>query len=117
MPNFRRRHTKKAIYLNDDQIVKVTKYKITIYNPDGTLANNKIEYLPFEPMALSKMGYKHFMLKEIHEQPDVVRNILQDKLKNEIDKIVLDDIKLNCEQLKNINRIQIIACGTSFHAG
>ena len=111
------KYTKKAIYLNDNQIVKVTKDKITIYNPDNTIAENKVEYLPFEPMALSKMGYKHFMLKEIHEQPDVVRNILQDKLKNEEDKIVLDDIKLTKEQLKNINRIQIIACGTSLHAG
>ncbi len=111
------KYTKKAIYLNDNQIVKVTKDTVTIYNPDNTIAENKVEYLPFEPMALSKMGYKHFMLKEIHEQPDVVRNILQDKLKNEEDKIVLDDIKLTKEQLKNINRIQIIACGTSLHAG
>ena len=63
------------------------------------------------------MGYKHFMLKEIHEQPDVVRNVLVDKLHDEDTKVILDDVKLNKEQLSKINRIQIIACGTSLHAG
>ena len=111
------KHTKKAIYLNDNQITKITKDTIEIYNQDGTRGENKVEYLPFEPVALSKMGYKHFMLKEIHEQPDVVRNILQDKIKDEFSKINLADVNLTKDELKNINRIQIIACGTSLHAG
>lgn len=111
------KHTKKAIYLNDNQITKITKDTIEIYNQDGTRGENKVEYLPFEPVALSKMGYKHFMLKEIHEQPDVVRNILQDKIKDEFSKINLANINLTKDELKNINRIQIIACGTSLHAG
>ena len=111
------KYTKKAIYLNDDQITKITKDKIEIYNPDLTLSQNKVEFLPFEPMALSKMGYKHYMLKEIHEQPDVVRNILQDKIFDEISDIKLKDVKLTKEEIKNIKRIQIIACGTSLHAG
>lgn len=111
------KHTKKAIYLNDNQIATVTKNSIEIINKDGSIAKNKLEVLPFEPMALSKMGYKHFMLKEIHEQPDVVRNILKDKLHNEFDKIDLKDVNLTKDKLKNIRRIQIIACGTSLHAG
>lgn len=111
------KYTKKAIYLNDNQIAKITKDSIEIYNEDGSIGNNRIEFLPFEPMALSKMGYKHFMLKEIHEQPDVVRNILQDKILDEFNEIKLEDVNLTKEQLKEINRIQIIACGTSLHAG
>ena len=111
------KHTKKAIYLNDNQIAKVTPENIEIYNEDGTEADNKAEILPFEPMALSKMGYKHFMLKEIHEQPDVVRNILQDKMTDEFNKINLTDVNLTKEKLKEIKRVQIIACGTSLHAG
>lgn len=111
------KYTKKAIYLNDNQITKITKDTIEIYNQDGTRGENKVEYLPFEPVALSKMGYKHFMLKEIHEQPNVVRNILQDKIKDEFSKINLANINLTKDELKNINRIQIIACGTSLHAG
>lgn len=111
------KYTKKAIYLNDNQIAKITKDSIEIYNEDGSIGNNRIEFLPFEPMALSKMGYKHFMLKEIHEQPDVVRNILQDKILDEFNEIKLEDVNLTKEQLKEIDRIQIIACGTSLHAG
>ncbi len=75
-----------------------------------------MSFLPWEPIALSKMGYKHFMLKEIHEQPDVIRNILVGKLHTPEDPIVLDEVKLTRETLKNLNRIQIIACGTSLHA-
>ena len=111
------KYTKKAIYLNDNQITKITKDSIEIINEDGTKGDNKVEFLPFEPLALSKMGYKHFMLKEIHEQPDVVRNILQDKITDEFKRIQLKDINLTAEQLKKISRIQIIACGTSLHAG
>lgn len=111
------KYTKKAIYLNDDDVAKITKDKIEIYDSENNLVENKIEHLPFEPMALSKMGYKHFMLKEINEQPDVIRNILQDKITDEIQNIRLDTIKLTKEELKNIERIQIIACGTSLHAG
>jgi len=110
------KHTK-AIYLNDNQIATVTKNSINIIDENGNSIQNKVEILPFEPMALSKMGYKHFMLKEIHEQPDVVRNILQDKIHNEFDKINLPDVNLTKDKLKEIKRIQIIACGTSLHAG
>ena len=72
--------------------------------------------LPWEPVALSKMGYKHFMLKEIHEQPDVVRNNLSGKLHTPTEPIMLSEVKLTKESLKKLNRIQIIACGTSLHA-
>ena len=62
------------------------------------------------------MGYKHFMLKEIHEQPDIIRQMLWDKLRD-IDKpVLLPEVKITHENLKNLNRIQIIACGTSLHA-
>ncbi len=111
------KYTKRAIYLNDGQIAKITKDSIDIINEDGTKGTNKAEILPFEPLALSKMGYKHFMLKEIHEQPDVVRNILQGRISDESKKVSLPNVNLTADDLKKINRIQIIACGTSLHAG
>ncbi len=110
-------YTKKAIYLSDNQVAEIKTDSIKIYDENDNLIANKVENLPFEPIALSKMGYKHFMLKEIHEQPDVVRNILIDKIKSEDLAVVLDDVKLSKEELTKINRIQIIACGTSLHAG
>ncbi len=110
------KHTNKAIYLSDNQIATITKSSLDIIDANGDKVTPKIELLPWEPVALSKMGYKHFMLKEIHEQPDVIRNILADKLHASEDQVKLDEVKLTKETLKNLNRIQVIACGTSLHA-
>ncbi len=110
------KHTKKAMYLNDNQIVILTPEKMTLTDINGNELSPKIEILPWEPVALSKMGYKHYMLKEIHEQPDVIRNILVGKLHAPDENIILNEVNLTKETLKNLNRIQIIACGTSLHA-
>ena len=109
-------HTKKAMYLNDDEIVTLTKEKMTLIDAENNELKQKIEVLPWEPVALSKMGFKHFMLKEIHEQPDVIRNVLSGKLYNIDEPISLKEVELTKETLKNLNRIQVIACGTSLHA-
>lgn len=110
------KHTNKAIYLSDNQIATLTPNTLTIQDENGDIVKPKIEQLPWEPVALSKMGYKHFMLKEIHEQPDVIRNLLVGKLHTSNTPIELNEVKLTKEDLKNLNRIQIIACGTSLHA-
>ena len=110
------KHTNRAMYLNDNEIVTLTPESMTLINRDGVEIPQKIETLPWEPVALSKMGYKHFMLKEIHEQPDVIRNNLVGKLHAPDEAIILNEVKLTRETLKKLNRIQIIACGTSLHA-
>ncbi len=110
------KHTKKAMYLNDNQVVVLTPEKMILTDSEGNVLTPKIEVLPWEPVALSKMGYKHYMLKEIHEQPDVIRNILVGKLHAPDENIILDEVKITKETLKNLNRIQVIACGTSLHA-
>lgn len=109
-------HTKKVIYLEDNEVaeIKSSSYKIT--DLEGNLVDKKIETLPWEPVSVSKMGYKHFMLKEIHEQPDVIRQTLFDKLKSSSEPLNLEEVKLTKPQLENLDRIQIIACGTSLHA-
>ena len=102
------KHTNRAIYLKDNQVATLTPSSLKLEDEFGNEVIPKVEVLPWEPVALSKMGYKHFMLKEIHEQPDVIRNILIGKLHTSDSPIVLNEVKLN--------RIQIIACGTSLHA-
>lgn len=109
-------YTKKAMYLDDNQIVTVTPSSMKLIDIDNNPIQGKIETLPWEPVALSKMGYKHFMLKEIHEQPDVVRNVLSGKLRAMDEPITLKEVTLDKEKLKNLSRIQIVACGTSLHA-
>ena len=109
-------YTKKTIYLDDNEIAVITKDSVKITDINGNIVNKKIEMLPWEPMALSKMGYKHFMLKEIHEQPDVIRNVLNGKLYDIDAPVNLSEVKLDKNILKKLNKIQIIACGTSLHA-
>ena len=109
-------YTKKAMYLDDNQIVTLTPDNAKIIDIEKNEIPLKIETLPWEPVALSKMGYKHFMLKEIHEQPDIVRNVLSGKLKTIDEPISLDEVTLDKAKLKDLNRIQIVACGTSLHA-
>ena len=109
-------YTKRAMYLDDNQIVTLTPNSMKLIDINNKEICCKIETLPWEPVALSKMGYKHFMLKEIHEQPDVVRNVLSGKLKAIDENIALNEVTLNKDKLKELNRIQIVACGTSLHA-
>ncbi len=109
-------HTNNAIYLKDNEVATLTPSELKIEDSEGKPIIAKVEKLPWEPVALSKMGYKHFMLKEIHEQPDVIRNILAGKLRCSDEPICLDEVKLNKDSLKKLNRIQVIACGTSLHA-
>lgn len=110
------KHTNKAIYIKDNQVVTLTPNSLKLEDEFGGEIIPKVEVLPWEPVALSKMGFKHFMLKEIHEQPDVIRNILIGKLHTSDSPIVLDEVKLTKENLRKLNRIQVIACGTSLHA-
>ena len=110
------KHTNKAIYIKDNQVVTLTPNSLKLEDEFGGEVIPKVEVLPWEPVALSKMGFKHFMLKEIHEQPDVIRNILIGKLHTSDSPIVLDEVKLTKEHLRKLNRIQVIACGTSLHA-
>lgn len=109
-------YTKKAMYLDDNQIVTLTPNDAKVIDIEKNEVPLKVETLPWEPVALSKMGYKHFMLKEIHEQPDIVRNVLSGKLHTMDEPISLNEVTLDRGKLKTLNRIQIVACGTSLHA-
>lgn len=109
-------YTKRAIYLDDDEVGILTPTSVLITDLDGKQIPKTEEELPWEPQALSKMGYKHFMLKEIYEQPNVVRNVLSGKLNSIDNPIVLNEVNIDLETLKKLEKIQIIACGTSLHA-
>lgn len=109
-------HTNRAVYLDDNQVATLHTDFLGIMDSERNIITPHIEVLPWESVSLSKMGYKHFMLKEIHEQPDVIRNILADKLNNAEADIKLEGVRLDKQYLKNLNRIQVVACGTSLHA-
>lgn len=109
-------YTKKAMYLNDNQIVTLTPESIKLIDSEKNELPCKVEILPWESVSLSKMGYKHYMMKEIHEQPSIIRNLLSGKIVGLDSPLNLNEVKIDKETVKHLNRIQIVACGTSLHA-
>lgn len=105
----------KIIYLDDGEIAIVKKDSILIKNFSGRELDKKVETITFEAEAISKSGYKHFMLKEINEQSDIIRNTLANRLVNVNLPINLEGIKFD-EILNKTKRMEIIACGSSLHA-
>jgi len=108
-------YTRKVIYLKDGQLCKLTREGVEIRSFDGKKIKPKIDTVYFSVDAVAKGGFAHFMLKEIHEQPEVLRNMLSTRLKD--GSVNLKGIELSDKQLKNIKGICIIACGTAYHAG
>ena len=118
-------YTEKVLYLQDGQIAELSPEGLTLYDAEGDTVLPRFEQLATGPLAIDKKGYKHFMLKEIHEQPDVVRNSLSGRLSSSSDPITLesynpsqDSVPPNvADLLKDVNRVVVLGCGTSFNAG
>lgn len=115
-------HTNKLIYLKDGEIAEISPQGIRLMNFRGEVVEPVVETISTDPLTIDKKGYKHFMLKEIYEQPDIVRNSLSGRLQSIHQPIWLlgetpeAAVKFN-EMLDNIDRIVIIGCGTSYNAG
>jgi glucosamine--fructose-6-phosphate aminotransferase (isomerizing) len=110
------RHTRRVIYLEDGDLAEVTREEARIYRQDGTPVTRPVFQVPFDPVAAEKGGFKHFMQKEIFEQPLAVSNTLLDRLPLDGGPIPLD-LPFTDEELRAFDRVVILACGTSRHAG
>lgn len=110
-------YTNEVIYLNDEEIVVVTDEGYEIKDLDDVPQTPYIETLDLELEALEKGGYEHFMLKEIFEQPTSIRDCMRGRLNAETGELVLGGIREYANALSNAERIIIVACGTSWHAG
>ncbi|MBX2860863.1 MAG: glutamine--fructose-6-phosphate transaminase (isomerizing) [Vampirovibrio sp.] len=115
-------HHNKIIYLKDREIAEISPEGVRIFNLDGEEVQPIIEPLNIGPLQIDKKGFKHFMMKEIHEQPDVVRNSLAGRLVGVDQPIDLTPQVSNNGSdptaiLNQIDRIVITGCGTSFNAG
>lgn len=109
-------YTNKIIYLEDKEIVVLTKNSHKIMDLNGKEKKKKIHTINWSKEAAQKGGYRHFMLKEIYEQPQAIADTLNERIKNnsvEFEK----EFKLTNDYLKKIKRIVVIGCGTSWHAG
>ncbi|KZL93238.1 glutamine--fructose-6-phosphate transaminase (isomerizing) [Clostridium magnum] len=109
-------HTRDVYLLEDKEYVVITEDGIKIMNSKKEEIKKEIFHVTWDVDAAEKGGYEHFMLKEIHEQPKAIKDTLTSRIvKGE--KIKLDSISLTKEQLENIDRIYIVACGTAYHSG
>ncbi len=110
-------YTKNVIYLNDNEIAYINRENLLIKNIDNSVQTPYVQELDLKLEMLEKGGYDHFMLKEIYEQPRSIRDCLRGRIYPQQGKVQLGGIKEYAEKLKNVDRIIIIACGTSWHAG
>ena len=108
-------HTKNVIYMEDGEIADITPDSITIYDTTGKVREKTVTRIAWDIAAAEKGGYEHFMLKEIMEQPNAIKSTIEPRIKD--GEIVLDDFSLTDEDLKQINKIMITACGSAFYAG
>lgn len=110
-------YTKNVIYLNDSEIALITRNDLLIKRLDNAVQTPLIQELQLKLEMLEKGGFDHFMLKEIYEQPRSIKDCMRGRIYPEEGKVQLGGIKEFAEKLKNIDRIIIVACGTSWHAG
>jgi glucosamine--fructose-6-phosphate aminotransferase (isomerizing) len=110
-------YTKNVIYLNDNEIAQIKRDTLLIKNIDNTIQTPYVHELDMKLEALEKGGYDHFMIKEIYEQARSIRDCLRGRIYPDQGKVQLGGMKEYAGKLKNVDRIIIVACGTSWHAG
>ena len=107
-------HTRRMVFLEEGEIATVTRAGITLMDLQGRAIQPKVHVINWNAVQAEKGGFKHYMLKEIHEQPRAVADTLRGRLDLKNSTALLDDVTLEPEKIK---KIFIVACGTSYHAG
>ena len=110
------KHTKKVMYLDDGEMVVLKKNMVSIYDSNGKKKKKNINTIKWTIKSAQKGGFPHFMLKEICEQPKILKQIVSSRVKGS-SRISLDGLNLSDRDVKNISNIIILACGTAYHAG
>ncbi len=109
------KYTRNVYYIGNNEIAKLEKGAVTFYNIDREEIKKELTEIKWDAEAAEKGGYEHFMLKEIHEQPKVVRDTINSVVKD--GKIDFSDIGLTDEEMQKISQIYIVACGSAYHVG
>jgi glucosamine--fructose-6-phosphate aminotransferase (isomerizing) len=110
-------HTRRFVYLYDGDVGSIFADRFLISDQGGKLINREDVTIPWDPFLAEKGGYKHFMQKEIHEQPQALADTLKGRFFEEKGQITLDDLDLEEAFLRDISRCVILGCGTSWHSG
>ena len=110
-------YTRNVITLEDGETTELTPGHIHIYSSNNRIIEKKSTVIPWDPVTAEKGGFKHFMLKEIFEQPRTIEETFRGRFSPEFGKIYLDEGDIETSDFKNIKKIHFVACGTAFHAG
>lgn len=110
-------HTRRFVFLEDKEIAVVTPSGLDLFSFSGKSLNRTPDLISWSPLMVEKGGFKHFMLKEIFEQPTVLRDTLKGRISMDSGEVYLEERGLDSEKLRGISKVVLIACGTSYHAG
>lgn len=111
------KYTRDVLYLDNGQVCEVRRDGYTIHDLQGVRQQVEVETVDRDDAAAEKEGYPHFMLKEIHQQPDVIENTLHGRVAAGSGDVQLEDMNLDPKELQECRKIVIVACGTAWHAG
>jgi len=109
-------HTRDVIFLENGDLASLRPSGVRIWDRAGRPVERPVQHLNWDPVQAEKGGYKHFMLKEIHEQTQAVQDTMGARVDFEHGRILLDTVKLPASELRRIDRLHLLACGTSWHA-
>jgi glucosamine--fructose-6-phosphate aminotransferase (isomerizing) len=110
-------HTRDIFFLGDGEIAVLTKDSVRVTDFEGATVQPHTQRITWDPIMAEKGGFKHFMLKEIYEQPRAVRDTVQGRVSLDTGRVYLDEMNITPEEFKSFDRVLIAACGTSWHAG
>lgn len=109
-------YSKSVIYVEDNNVAELTRDCVKVYDLNGNIVDAEITEIDWDASMAERGGYDHYMIKEIHEQPHALREALRGRLKADDDTVMLPGLNLTDEEIKKIDRIVMIACGTAYHA-
>ncbi len=109
-------HTRKVAFLEDGELAEVAIDSLRLYDAKGKSLQRPFKEITWDAVAARKDGYRHFMLKEIHDQPRAVADTFRGRISLKKGEVSLEGIALTAEQVRRVNRIHLVACGTAWHA-
>jgi len=111
------KYTRDVMYIDNGQVCEIRRGKVKVEDLAGNPVTLELKHVDWDDAAAEKEGYPHFMLKEIHQQPDVIRNTLRGRVEEGSAEVKLPDMNISLDELKACQKIVIVACGTAWHAG
>jgi len=110
-------HTRDMFFLNDGDVAILTPEGVRLTDFDGKTVRRQVSHIMWDPVMAEKGGYKHFMLKEIFEQPRAIKDTLIGRVGLESGRVFLDEVEISEAAFRSFQQVKIVACGTSWHAG